>query len=268
MRVIFLGDIMGKSGRTAIAQNLPRIREEVKPDFIIANAENAAGGAGMTDKTCEELFGYGIDVLTGGNHSWDKMDIVDYIKGESRLLRPLNFPKNTPGKGYHIYRASNGQRIMVINLIGQLFMDSYNNPFEAVEEVLSEHFLKANVDFIFVDIHGETTSEKMAMAFMLDSRVSCVVGTHTHIPTADAQILPGGTAYQTDAGMCGDYNSVIGVVPETTIPRFATKMRSGRIEFAKGPGTMCGIIVDTDDSTGLATSIQPLRVGHNLINTH
>ncbi len=259
---------MGRSGRQIIAQKLPDLRKELNADFVIANGENAAGGAGITEKICHELFDCGIDVLTGGNHSWDKNEIVDFIESDSRLLRPLNYPKGTPGKGHHIYRASNGQRILVINLIGQLFMDSYDNPFTAVEEVLAENFLKANVDFILVDAHAETTSEKMAMAFMLDSRVSCVVGTHTHIPTADAQILPGGTAYQTDAGMCGDYNSVIGVVPETTISRFKTKRRTSRIEFASGAGTLCGIIIDTDNSTGLATEIQPLRIGPNLLNTH
>ncbi len=265
MRIVFLGDIVGKPGRTAVEEHLPRLRDRLKPDFIIINAENAAAGFGITAKICEQLFDLGADVITLGNHAWDQKEALQYIDQEPRLIRPLNFPAGTPGKGVGLFEARNGQQVLVINAMGQLFMNMTDDPWVMIEAELANAPLGQVADAAVVDFHAEATSEKMAMGHFVDGKASLCVGTHTHVPTADHQILPGGTAYQTDAGACGSYeNSVIGMDKEEPINRFVTKVNRARLEVAAGPGTMCGTFVETDNKTGLATRIEPIRMGGRL----
>jgi metallophosphoesterase (TIGR00282 family) len=263
MRLLLCGDVVGRTGRIVVAETIPRLRRELALDFIVVNGENAAGGFGISDKICQELYAVGVDVITTGNHVWDRREIIPYIAGDPKLLRPANFPKGTPGNGSGIFEAPGGRRVLVVNLMGRLFMDALDDPFAAIETVLAEQRLGA-VDAIIVDFHGEATSEKMSMGHALDGRVSLVVGTHSHVPTADTQILPRGTGYMTDAGMCGDYDSVIGMQKEAAIARFVRKMPGERLQAADGPATLCGVIVETDDATGLARRIAPVRVGGRL----
>lgn len=266
MRFAFFGDVVGRSGRNAIADHLPRLRLELSLDFVVVNAENSAGGFGITEAVANELFSNGADCLTLGNHSWDQRDALTYITREDRLLRPCNYPPGVqaPGKGANLYMLPDGRRIAVISVLGRLFMDSLDDPFQAVERELEALPLGLVADAVIVDVHAEATSEKMAMGHFCDGRASLVVGTHTHIPTADAQILPGGTAYQTDAGMCGDYDSVIGMKKEGSVKRFATRLPTERMGPAEGEGTACGVVVETDDKTGLAVSTDPIRIGGRL----
>jgi metallophosphoesterase (TIGR00282 family) len=264
MRVLFLGDIVGRPGRRVVTENLPGLRERLAIDFTVINAENAAGGFGLTAKICDELFDAGADAITTGNHVWDKQEIIPVSDNEHRFLRPANFPIGTPGRGSALFNLADGRRILVINVMLRLFMDPLDDPFAAVEEQIVDCALGREADFILIDAHGEASSEKMAMGHAFDGRASLVVGTHTHVPTADAMILNGGTAYQTDAGMCGDYDSVIGMNKEAPIQRFTTKMPTARLEVATGEGTMCGILVETDDATGLALHAAPLRFGGKL----
>jgi hypothetical protein len=267
MRVLFLGDIMGRSGREAVVDRLPELRRRLDCDFVVANAENAAGGFGISEKIAGELFAAGCDALSGGNHSWDQREALSFIEREPRLLRPLNFPAGTPGRGAAVFEARRGRKVLLINVMGRLFMDPLDDPFAAVERELARHRVGATVDFVLVDVHAEATSEKMALAHALDGRASLVVGTHTHVPTADAQIFDGGTAYQSDAGMCGDYDSVIGVKKEVSVQRFRTKLPGERMSPAEGPATVCGVFVETDDRTGLARRIEPVRLGGRLKET-
>lgn len=267
MKILFLGDIVGRAGRTAVAEHLPDLRARLKLDFVIVNGENAAGGFGITQKICDQLFDLGVDVITTGNHVWDQREIMAHMDKEPRLLRPLNFPPGTPGRGVGEYRTTDGRKVVVMNAMGRVFMDPLEDPFAGVEAALARYRLGASVDAIFIDFHGEATSEKMAMGHFADGRVSAVVGTHSHVPTADAQILSGGTAYQTDAGMCGDYNSVIGMEKAEPLRRFTRKISGGRFEPAAGPATICGYVVETDRETGLATSVAPLRMGGRLSET-
>ena len=265
MRIAVFGDILGKSGRKAVATHLPRLREALSLDFVAINAENAAGGFGITRGTAEELFDSGADVLTLGNHSWDQSEALTYIEREPRLLRPVNYPPNTaPGKGANLFHTRDGQSVLVMNVMGRLFMDPLDDPFAAVDKELSDAPLREVADAILIDFHGEATSEKNAMGYFCDGRASLVVGTHTHVPTADARILPAGTGYITDLGMTGDYNSIIGMDTEEPLRRFTTKMRSGRFQPAEGEATLCGVFIETDDKTGLATRIEPIRVGGGL----
>jgi len=264
MRILFCGDVVGRSGREVVCQNLPRLRRELGLDFVIVNGENAAGGFGITEKICAELYEAGADVITTGNHVWDQKETVGFIGSDPRLLRPLNYPPGTPGRGAAVFGAPRGKKVMVLNPMGRLFMDPLDDPFAAVERELASQRLGGTVDAIVVDVHAEATSEKMAMAHVLDGRVSLVVGTHTHVPTADTQILPGGTAYQTDAGMCGDYDSVIGMEKAVPIARFTRKMPTERMAAATGPATLCAVYVETDDKTGLARHAAPLRLGGRL----
>ncbi|MDA8230274.1 MAG: TIGR00282 family metallophosphoesterase [Magnetospirillum sp.] len=268
MRVLFLGDVVGRSGRDAVVARLPEMRRRLEADFVVVNAENAAHGFGITPKICEEFYAAGADVLTLGNHSWDQREIMPYIDGDPRLLRPLNYPHGTPGKGIGVYAAARGRKVMVVQVMGRLFMDPLDDPFTAVERELARVRLgPGGVDAIVVDVHAEATSEKMAVGHSLDGRVSLVVGSHSHIPTADAQILPKGTAYQTDAGMCGDYDSVIGMKKEGAIFKLVRKIPGERLSPAEGPGTVCGVLVETDDRSGLAVRVAPLRVGPRLAET-
>jgi len=266
MRIAFFGDVVGRSGREGLAEHLPRLRRRLDLDFVIVNAENAAAGFGITESTAIELFEAGADCLTLGNHSWDQKEAMTYIVREPRLIRPLNYPamSRAPGRGAQLFDVSGGRRILVINLLGRVNMDSLDDPFASVDGELSACPLREVADAVVVDMHAEATSEKMAMGHFCDGRASLVVGTHTHVPTADSQILDGGTAYQTDAGACADYDSVIGNQKEEPLRRFTTRISGGRFKPAEGPATVCGVYVETDDATGLAQRIEPIRVGGRL----
>ena len=261
MRIVFLGDIVGRSGRQVVKDYLPEVIEKHKPDFIIANGENAAGGFGITEEICRDLYSYGIDVITTGNHVWDQKGITEYIDNDPNLLKPYNFAEGSPGLGFNIYETKNKSKIAVINIMGNLFMRSCDNAFFKIEEVLS-HIDKEKPDSIFLDFHAEATSEKMAMGHHLDGRVTAVVGTHTHVPTSDTMILENGTAYQTDAGMCGDYNSVIGSEKEGFVSKFATQDdKKVRLKPAMGEGTLCGVVIDTNPENILANRIEQIKLG-------
>jgi len=261
MRFLFLGDVIGRAGRDALIEAVPGLRRDLALDFIVANGENAAGGFGITEKICGQLFAAGIDVITGGNHSWDQRAIIDYIDHERRLLRPINYPKGTPGKGVALFGTAGGRRVLVINAMGRVFMDAIDDPFAAVDAELTRYVLGRDADFILLDMHGEATSEKVAMGVFADGRASLVVGSHSHVPTADTRILPGGSGFQTDAGMCGDYDSVIGMDKEEPLRRFTRKISGGRMSPANGPATICGVFVESDDRSGLCRRIAPLRDG-------
>ncbi len=263
MRLLFLGDIMGRAAREAVMRQVPMLRTQYGLDFVVVNGENSAGGFGITPDIAEALFDAGVDVISTGNHVWDQQSISGYIADEPRLLRPVNFPAGTPGRGVGLYDVGD-KRVLVINVMGQLFMESLDEPFAAIERELAACPLGDVADAIIVDVHAEATSEKMAMGHFCDGRASLVVGTHTHVPTADAQILPNGTAYQTDAGMCGDYDSVIGMEKDEPVNRFVTKLRGGRFGPAQGTPTLCGVIVETDNTTGKASAIHPIRIGGRL----
>lgn len=262
MKILFLGDVFGRSGRDAVKKYLPTLKQKLDPDVVIVNVENAAHGFGITPVLVKELFGYGIDVMTTGNHVWDQKEIITFSNQEPRFLRPLNFPKGTPGHGASIVKSKNGEDILIVNIMGRVFMDPMDDPFYAMDALLERYSLKT-VSAIFVDFHGEASSEKMAMAHYLDGRVTAVIGTHTHSPTADAQILDKGTAVQTDAGMCGDYNSVIGVKPHVPIAKMTKKMPTEKFSPSEGAATVCGVYIESDK--GLATHIRPIRIGPRLI---
>lgn len=267
MRILYCGDIVGRSGREAVLTCLPKLKAELSPDFIIANGENAAHGFGITKTICQELFAAGVDVITSGNHIWDQREILGYIDQEKKLLRPINYPAGAPGKGFVVATSKSGKPVLVINAMARLFMDPLEDPFAAVDAVLKQYPLKVAVAAIILDFHGEATSEKMAMGHFCDGRASLVVGSHSHIPTADAQIFPGGTAYQSDAGMCGDYNSVIGMDKTAPLRRFIRKMPGERLTPAAGEGTFCGTFVEVDE-TGLAKQVSAVIMGprlHNLL---
>ena len=267
MKILFCGDIVGRAGRDVVIQLLPDLRERLELDFIIVNGENSANGFGITEAICSDLYAAGADVITTGNHVWDQRDIIGQIDADNKLLRPVNFPIGTPGRGANVYDTINGRRVLVINVMCRLFMDPLDDPFVALERLLSENTLGGSVDAIIIDVHGEATSEKMAIGHAFDGRASLVVGTHTHVPTADLQILDGGTAYQTDAGMCGDYDSVIGMREAPAIERFRRKIPGERLSPASGPADLCGVFIETDDKTGLASYVAPLRIGNRLFST-
>ncbi|MEQ1694632.1 MAG: TIGR00282 family metallophosphoesterase [Hyphomicrobiaceae bacterium] len=264
MRLLFLGDVVGSSGRAAVYDAIPKLRAKYMLDFLIVNGENAAGGFGITEKIFNDLLDAGADVVTLGNHSFDQKDTLVYIERCPQLLRPLNYPKGTPGKGAGLFKAKNGADVLVMNAMGRVFMTEIDCPFRAVDHEITACKLKQGADAIFVDMHAEATSEKQALAYFVDGRVSAVVGTHTHAPTADDRILPRGTAYLSDAGMCGDYSSVLGMTIEEPINRFITKIPRGRFEPSEGPGSIAGFAVEIDDKTGLATACSPLRSGPNV----
>lgn len=266
MKILFLGDVVGRSGRDAVCAYVPRARREQGLDFVVVNGENAAAGFGITPAICEEFFKAGIDLITTGNHVWDQQEIIPVLNKEKRLLRPHNYPESTVGSGLAVIANPKGQSLAVLHVQGQVFMhEQLSCPFASAEAALKSVSLGGNVNAILVDIHAEANSEKMAMGHFLDGRVSAVIGTHTHIPTNDAHILAGGTAYQTDAGMCGDYDSVIGMEKTTVIKRFTTKLTKGnRMTAASGMATLCGAIIETDDKTGLATAMTPIKLGGTL----
>lgn len=264
MRLLFLGDIVGKAGRTVVCDALPGLIKRYGLDFVVINGENSAGGFGITEAILNDLIDAGADCVTLGNHAFDQKDALVFIERHDRLVRPLNFPKGTPGKGATLLRAKSGADVLVVNAMGRVFMTEIDCPFRAVDAELTACALKSGADAILIDFHAEATSEKQAFGLFLDGRVSMVVGTHTHTPTADGRILPGGTAYMSDAGMCGDYNSVLGMDPDEPINRFLTRIPRGRYEPAVGPGTISGFAVDVDDATGLAKNASPLRLGPHL----
>lgn len=261
MRLLYCGDIMGKAGRDAVTAYMPQLRRDLGLDFVVACGENAAHGFGITANICQNLFESGVDVVTLGNHAWDQREILTFITAEPRLLRPLNYPVEAPGQGMGFYTTAKGRRVIVIQVMCRLFMDALDDPFRALNDMLKRHPLRDAADAIIVDVHGEATSEKGALGVIADGRASMVVGSHSHVPTADARVMPGGTAFQTDAGMCGCYDSVIGMKKETAIQRFVTKLPTDRLEPADGAATLCGVFVETDDQTGLARRVEPVRVG-------
>ena len=267
MRLLYCGDVIGKSGRKVLQDRLSELRETLKLDFIVVNGENAAHGFGITGKIYKELVELGVGAVTTGNHAWDQREMLAEIDGLPGMIRPLNYPAGTPGRGAKVFTVATGRKVLVIQLMGRLFMDPLDDPFACVEKELSRYKLGAGVDAIIVDIHAEATSEKMALGHFLDGRVSLVAGTHTHVPSADAQILPNGTAYQSDLGMCGDYDSVIGMKKEAAIARFVRKVPGGRLEPQEGPATLCGVFVETDDKTGKAIRVEPVRLGGRLMES-
>ncbi len=264
MRIFFAGDIVGRSGREALAAHLPGLKERYKFDVVVVNGENATHGLGITEKNCKDLYAAGVDCITTGNHIWSQREAITYVCRDTNLIRPQNFPPDVPGKGVWEKMLPDGRKIAVINLMGRVFMDPLDCPFRAAEAFVKSYRLGQNVHAIFVDFHAEATSEKMFMGHFLDGKVSAVIGTHTHVPTADHMILEHGTAYMTDAGMTGDYDSVIGVRKDIPMTRFVRRMPGEKKVPASGEGTLCGAIVDTDDKTGLAKRILPLRVGGRL----
>jgi 2',3'-cyclic-nucleotide 2'-phosphodiesterase len=267
MRILFLGDIVGRVGRDAVSAALPELRRRLRLDLAIVNAENASHGFGLAPEMARALFEAGADVLTLGNHAWDRREIIPFIATEKRLIRPINFPPATPGAGSVLLTLGDGRRVLVLNAMGRLFMEALDCPFRATEDLLTRHKLGATVQAIICDFHAEATSEKAAYAHSFDGRLSLVVGTHTHVPTADHQILPGGTGFMTDAGMCGPYDGVIGMGKQPAIERFWKKMPGERLQPAEGPATLSGVFLETDDTTGLARNIAPLRQGGRLAET-
>ena len=264
MNILMCGDVMARAGREAVGEHLPVLRQSLGLDFILVNGENSAGGFGITPVICEEFFDAGVDVITTGNHVWDKRDIIPYFEEERRLLRPHNFPAGTPGSGARLFTSTSGARVIVINVMLRLFMDPLDDPFQSVGQFVNGHRLSKSADAILVDVHGEATSEKQALANMLDGKVSAVVGSHTHVPTADGRILPKGTGFQTDAGMCGDYDSVIGGDKDAWVRRFQSRMPVGRVQPPSGPGTACGVLIEVEKRTGLAHRIATVVQGPHL----
>lgn len=266
MRLLFLGDIVGRSGRDAVCAALPELRRRLGLDLVVVNAENASHGFGLAPEMARALFSAGADVLTLGNHAWDRKEIIPYIETEPRLIRPLNYPPGTPGQGAFVAVLGDGRKALVLQVMGRLFMDALDDPFRGAQAEIARHRLGASgsVQAIVVDVHAEASSEKAAMAHSFDGLVSLVVGTHTHVPSADHQILPGGTGFMTDAGMCGDYDSVIGMQKGTASMRFWKKVPGEKLAPAEGEATICGVFVETDDATGLARRIAPLRMGGRL----
>ena len=264
MKILFLGDVVGNSGTNAIKKNLTSIIKENNIEFVVINGENSfQSGVGITENIANEFFSCGVDVITTGNHVWDQKETLEYVNKETRLLRPLNMLEGLPGKGYGIFKAKNGKRICVLNLMGNVFMKKSNNVFECSKKFLNTYKLKDNYDFLIVDFHGETTSEKMAIGHYFDGEATLVVGTHTHVPTNDARILKNGTAYQTDAGMCGDYDSVIGMNKENSINKFFKKNNLPHFP-AIGLATVCGVIVEANYESGLASNVSSFIYGEKV----
>jgi hypothetical protein len=267
MRILFLGDIVGSSGCDALKKNLPQIIKKKEIDFVIVNGENAADqGVGITEKICKEIFDCGVDAITTGNHVWDQKETLSHIEKESRLLRPENLIKPSPGKGFQIFNTNNGLKVGILNLMGNIFMKKCDNAFVEAENFIRKNILKENYDFLVVDFHGEITSEKMAIGHFFDGKATLVVGTHTHVPTNDARILENGTAYQTDAGMCGDYNSVIGMDKFNSLKKFF-KRETKKHFPATGEASLCGIIVEANIKSGLADKIENFIYGGDLKNS-
>lgn len=264
MKILFLGDVVGRNARDAVIAALPELRRKYNLDAIIVNVENSAHGFGVTAQICDDFYKAGADCLTTGNHVWDQREIIAYIDRDPKLLRPLNYPDGTPGKGYYIIQTAKGEKILVACIMARLFMETLDDPFAAADKLCKAHPLGKAVNAIFVDFHGEASSEKMAMGHYLDGRASFVTGTHTHVPSADARVLPKGTGYMTDAGMCGSYNSVIGMDVTLAVNRFVRKVPGDKLFPADGPVTICGLLAEIDGKTGLCVKVQPFRQGGTL----
>ncbi len=264
MRILFVGDVVGRAGRTAVVEHLPGMIRNWSLDLVVVNGENAAGGFGITESIYQELLDAGADAVTLGNHAWDQREALVFIERAPRLIRPANFPPGTPGRGAALIDTKSGKRALVINAIGRVFMTPFDDPFAALARELAACPLREAADAVVVDFHGEASSEKQGIGYFCDGRASLVVGTHTHVPTADHQILPAGTAYMTDAGMTGDYNSIIGMQKDEPMRRFTSGIPAARFEPALGPATLSGIAVETDDATGLAVKVAPVRMGGRL----
>jgi len=262
MNILFLGDVVGGNSRRYICQNLSEIKRQFNIDFCIVNVDNASGGFGIAPNCAKDFLQSGADVLTGGDHIWDQREANIFLNQDRRLLRPHNFPKSAPGSGFREFLGAGDKKYLVIHLMGQVFMKyNVNCPFECAEEILKNYRLGQNIDAIFVDFHAEATSEKMAMAKFLDGKISAIIGSHTHIPTNDCHIMRFGSAYQSDAGMCGDYDSVIGMDKNTPIQTFLHKRKMDKMEPAKGEVTICGAVIEVENKTGLASKIFPIKIG-------
>ncbi len=262
MRILFLGDVVGRSGRDAIVAGIPKLRSQLRLDLVVANCENATQGRGITKNHAVALFAAGIDCMTLGDHAFDQRELISSISSEPRMLRPMNIAHAAPGRGYGIFQDSRKRKLLVIAALGRIFMGQpYNDPFQAVNQLLEAHPLGGSVHAILIDFHAEATSEKMAMGHHCNGRATLVAGTHTHVPTADCTIMSGGTAYISDVGMCGNYDSVIGVNKDEPLSRFVTGMHRKRFEPAVGEASLCGVLVESDDRTGLARSVEPVRIG-------
>ncbi|MCR8546554.1 TIGR00282 family metallophosphoesterase [Salipiger sp. P9] len=265
MRLLFLGDVVGRAGRAAISETLPRLRDDWKLDFVVVNGENASNGAGLTGEHAKGLLEAGADVVTLGDHAFDQKDMLSFIESEPRVIRPLNFAKQAPGRGHGLFKDRRGRKVLVTQVLGQVFMKRpFDDPFSAMDAVLRAHPLGGQAQAILVDVHCEATSEKMALGHFCDGRASLVAGTHTHVPTGDGQILPKGTGFLSDAGMCGDYDSVIGMDKVEPMRRFVTGMSKTRYQPALGEATLCGLFVETDDRTGKAVAVKMVRQGGRL----
>ena len=261
MKILVCGDVVGRSGREIIEEKIPELRKKENLDFVVVNGENAAGGFGITKKICEKFYKNGVDVITSGNHIWDQQEILSFIEEDLRLLRPENYRKNSPGRGFCLYKISDGTQIVVINVMCRLFMDCIDDPFEALKNVIEKVSHESNNPIILVDVHGEATSEKMCIGHFLDGKVTAVFGTHTHIPTSDLHIMEQGTFYISDLGMCGDYNSVLGMQKEVAISRFVNKHKKIRLETANGNATLCGILLDVDKKTRKVKNFKQIKIG-------
>ena len=264
MRILFVGDVVGRSGRTIVYERLPSLVRDWKLDLVVANGENAAGGFGITEAIYRELIDAGVDAITLGNHAWDQKEALVFIERAPRLIRPINYPTGTPGRGAAVIEAKNGARVLVVNAMGRIFMEALDDPFAAIDRELTACPLHQGADAIIVDFHGEATSEKQAMGFFCDGRASLVVGTHTHVPTADLRVLRGGTAFMSDVGMTGDFDSVIGMAKDEPLQRFLRRIPTSRFEPATGPATLCAVAVETDPATGLAARVGAVRLGGRL----
>ena len=264
MRILFVGDVVGRSGRTIVSERLPGLIRDWKLDFVAINGENAAGGFGITEAVYSEFIEAGADAVTLGNHAWDQKEALVFIARAPRLIRPLNYPPGTPGRGAALIEARSGARVLVVNAMGRIFMDPLDDPFAAVEREFTACPLRAGADAILIDMHAEATSEKQSMGYFCDGRVSLVVGTHTHCPTSDLRVLSNGTAFMSDVGMTGDYDSVIGMAKHEPLGRFLRRIPSAKFEPASGPATLCAVAVETDDTTGLARRIGVVRLGGRL----
>jgi metallophosphoesterase (TIGR00282 family) len=264
VRILFIGDVVGRSGRMIVYERLPKLVRDWSLDLVVVNGENSAGGFGINETIYHELIDAGADAVTLGNHAWDQKEALVFIERAPRLIRPINYPKGTPGRGAALLEGKSGARALVINAMGRIYMEPLDDPFAAIERELIACPLKAGADAIIVDFHAEATSEKQSMGHFLDGKASLVVGTHTHVPTADHQILSGGTAFISDVGMTGDYDSVIGMVKDEPMGRFLRRISTSKFEAATGPATLCGLAVETDDATGLASRVGAVRLGGRL----
>ena len=260
MRIIYVGDIVGRAGREALLGNIDKLKEQYRFDVLIANTDNAAHGFGTTPGICRDLLEKGVSAIVTGDHVWNQREIIPFLDECKKIVRPLNYPENLPGCGAREIELANGRKILVAEVVGRLFMEAVDCPAQAMDKLLKSYTLGRNIDAIFVDIHAEATAEKIAFGHYLDGRVSAVVGSHTHVPTSDYMILPKGTAYQTDAGMCGDYSGVIGFETEAPIDRLCRRYTGSKLVVLKGNGTLFGTYIETDDVSGLATKIEQIKL--------